>query len=200
MTTLATAADVWARLGRAFTPVEEQRVGALLTDASAAVRAFTGQRISQEETTFTVEPERGRVRLMQRPVNSVSDVTDVDSNPLDFTLYNVADPYIILTNSGSGGSAWTFERDFAAGPFPVVVTYDHGYDTIPDDIVAVTCGVVLRALGRTPLESGVMQQSVAGYSETIGPVGAAGPVGFLPEEKAILTRYRRAGRVLAGGW
>jgi hypothetical protein len=59
---------------------------------------------------------------------------------------------------------------------------------------------VLRSLGRTPLDSGVTQQAIAGYSETIGAVGAAGAVGFLNEEKAALDRYRRPGRVLAGGW
>ena len=36
-----------------------------------------------------------------------------------------------------------------------------------------------------------MQETVEGYSYQTGIVGAAGPVGLLPDEKLALTRYKR---------
>lgn len=197
MTVLATPSDVVNRLGRPLTDVEAQRVDALLQDASAAVRTYTGQQFTEGTTTVTLTPERGVVTLAQRPVTDVTTITDTDANDVTFTWYSGGTVYLYPS-----GADVRLDLNAASPPVrPVTVTYDHGYAaaSIPDDIVAVVCGVTLRALGRTPLESGVMQQSIAGYSETIGPVGAAGPVGFLAEEKQILDKYRRpVGRVLAG--
>ena len=197
MTALATPSDVVNRLGRPLTDTEAQRVDALLTDASAAVRNYTGQQFTEGTTTVALTPERGTVTLSQRPVTDVTTIADVDGNDVTFTWYSGGTVYLYPL-----GTDTRLDLNAVAPPVaPVTVTYDHGYaaGSIPEDIVAVVCGVTLRALGRTPLESGVMQQSIRGYSETIGPVGAAGPVGFLNEEKAILDKYRRpVGRVLAG--
>lgn len=199
MTNLATPADVQARLGRALNATEDARVDALLTDASAAVRAYTDQQFTEvTDDEIFLHPQRAVVILPQRPVNDVTAVQDTDGNDYPFTWHTGDRLYL-----SASGADIRLDLNLTAGsvPSPVAVTYDHGYTVIPDDIVAVVCGVVLRSLGRTPLESGVMQQAIAGYSETIGPVGAAGPVGFLTEEKAVLDRYRRpSGRVLAGGW
>jgi hypothetical protein len=193
---LATRSDVVARLGRALTETESQRVDALLTDASAAVRLYTGQQFTAGTSTETIYPERGRVVLPQRPVNAVTAAEDTDGNDIAFT-WHVGDT-VYLTSSGT---QWRLDLD-STSPFPAVITYTHGYaaGSIPEPVVAIVCNVVLRSLGRTPLDSGVTQQAIAGYSETIGAVGAAGAVGFLNEEKAALDRYRRPGRVLAGGW
>ncbi len=197
MVALATPADVVARLGRSLTDTEAQRVDALLVDASAAVRNYTGQQFTAGTSTVTVTPQRGIVSLPQRPVTDVTTIEDTDSNDVTFTWYTGETVYLYPL-----GTDVQLDLNAVSPPVaPVTVTYTHGYaaGSIPEDIVAVVCGVTLRALGRTPLESGVMQQSIAGYSETIGPVGAAGPVGFLAEEKAILDRYaRNVGRVLAG--
>lgn len=197
MTDLATPADVVARLGRAFTAMEDVRVGPLLTDASAAVRAYTGQTLTLvEDDVARLRQQRRFLTLPQRPVTDVTSVVDADGTEVGFSWYEGDDQVYI-----GGVSAIRIDLDFPMPDWrPLTVTYSHGYDPVPDDIIAVVCGVTLRALGRTPLESGVQQQSIAGYSETIGPVGAAGPVGFLNEEKAILDRYKRAARVLAGGW
>lgn len=197
MTALATPADVVARLGRSFTDTEAQRVDALLVDASAKVRSYTGQQFTEGTSTVVITPQRGIVTLPQRPVTDVTTIVDNDSNAVTFTWYAGETVYLYPL-----GTEVRLDLNVASPPVaPVTVTYDHGYaaGSIPEDIIAVVCGVTLRALGRTPLESGVMQQSVAGYSETIGPVGAAGPVGLMAEEKEVLDKYRRtSGRVLAG--
>ena len=196
MVALATRSDVVARLGRALTDTESQRVDALLTDASAAVRTYTGQQFTAGTSTVTVYPERGAVRLDQRPVTDVTSVQDTDGGDVTFTWY-VGD---VVTLFSAGTSR--LDLDQPSGTAPVEIVYDHGYaaGSIPETVVGVVCSVVLRALGRTPLDSGVTQQAIAGYSETIGAVGAAGPLGLLNEEKNLLDRFRRSGRVLAGGW
>lgn len=195
--TLATPTDIVARLGRALTDVEHQRVDALLIDASAAVRLYTGQQFTEGTSTVTIYPERGRVVLPQRPVTDVTAAVDTDGNALSYTWHVGETVYLT-----SASESWRLDLD-STSVFPAVVTYDHGYPagSIPEPIVAIVCNVVLRSLGRTPLDSGVTQQSIAGYSETIGAVGAAGAVGLLNEEKAALDKYGpRAARVLAGGW
>ena len=183
---LATPADIVNRLGRALTDTEANRVAALLEDASAAVQDYVQQTFTAGTSTVILTPVRGRVTLAQRPVTSITSVKDQDGNDIPYTWYS-GETVLLSATDGDvqldlDGTAWDQE--------PVTVIYTHG-GTVPQSIVAVVCSVVLRALGRTPLESGVMQQSIAGYSETIGPVGAAGPVGLLPEEKALLERYRR---------
>lgn len=180
--TLATPEDIIARLGRDLIGTEQLRVQALLNDASAAVVLYTGQQFVEGTSTVTLRVERGYATLGQRPVIAVTTVVDEDGEDVVFT--------------------WTAGERVRIDSWvdPVTVTYDHGDAAVPDAIVAVVCNVVLRALGRTPLDSGIQQQSIAGYSETIGPVGASGPVGFLNDERKVLDRYRRPGRVLAGGW
>lgn len=194
MTDLATVDDVAARLGRALNPVEEMRVPALLEDASAAVRLYTGQTFTAVTGDVALlVPVRGQVILPQRPVNDVTSVADADSNDVAYEWYG--DQVVHLYAAG----VTRFDLDATlADPRPLTVTYDHGDDVVPPAIVAVVCGVVLRSLGRSPLDSGTQQQSIAGYSETIGPVGAAGPVGLLNEEKAILDKFdKRATRIVA---
>lgn len=64
------------------------------------------------------------------------------------------------------------------------------FTEVPEDIRAVTCQVVIRALGISPEDSAVTQESLEGYSFSIGAAGAAGPLGLLNDERAVLGRYR----------
>jgi hypothetical protein len=57
---LASAADLVARLGRDFTPDEQVRVDALLADASAMIRAYTGRDFTLTEDDTVVLRASGR--------------------------------------------------------------------------------------------------------------------------------------------
>lgn len=171
MEPLATLADLVLRMSG--TP-DTDRATAALVDASATVRAFTGQVFTRVVTTDIVVVRAGTARLSQRPVNDVTDVT-VGGEPIGFVW--------------QGGDRLSVD----AVDGRVAVTSDHGYDTMPDDIVTVTCNVAARALATPPEDAGLMSRSITNFSESYGAVGAAGPAGLFNDERAILQRYKRIG-------
>jgi hypothetical protein len=184
MASLATIDDLEARLG---STVDEDRAQAVLDDVSATVRAYTGQNFTLEETTARLRARDGRVRLPQRPVTDVSAVTNVEGSTLVFSW-----------DAGDSVNLAGFEdaRAFEVVPFTtrtpwVDVTYTHGYETVPADVVAVVCQMAGRAYGRTPDTTGVTQESIAGYSYSVGAAAAAGPMGMLSDERRVLDLYRR---------
>lgn len=183
MDPLATIEDLEARLGRQFTGFDHTRAQAILTDASAAIRGFTGQKISRATSTVRLTPpaytmwgyDRG-VSLPQWPVVSVDTVTDEFGN--------------------SVGVTWVY-GDFVAVTGPVVVTYTHGWDPVPDDIIASVCQIAGRAFGMQSDTSGVTSETLGGYSYAIGAAAAAGPLGMLNDERTILKKYRRPTRPIS---
>lgn len=162
----------------------------LLADASAAVRAYTGQQFDRSTTTERFRIRRNRVLLTQMPVVSVASVVDLNSNTILFTFDGI-DRVQVGTNVPD---SFTFEP-WVQPITTVDVTYTHGYaeGSLPADITAVVCGMVTRALGVDPLNAATVQEGVGPYSRTIGSVGAAGAVGLLPAERETLDRYRRVG-------
>lgn len=171
---LASVADLEGRLGRQLDPDEASRAALLLSDASEAVRSYTGQQFTPVVSTVRLQVVNGEVRLPQRPVNDVTAVDDLDGNPVMFTW-------------------WFGDRIALTGPWTpyVDVTYDHGYAEIPGEIVGLVCNQVARALGNAPDLTGYQQEQIGTYSYTIGPAAAAGAFGLLNDERAVLNRYRR---------
>lgn len=177
--TLATTADLEARLGRSLTADEAARATAVLDDVSAAIQSYTGQRFSRGTYRVRSRVRRGAVRLSQRPVHDVTAVTDRFGNPVEHS-WDGLDRVHINTTCRPGA------------PIQVVdITYEAGPDQPPADIVGVACNVALRALGADPLDSGVVSESIDGYSYRLGLVGGAGSYGVLPDEARVLDRYRR---------
>jgi hypothetical protein len=188
MDALASPDDLLARLGREFSDSEGARVSALLDDVSATVRAYTGQQFTLDTTTERVRVRNGSITLPQRPVVSVDAVADTSGNDIEFT-YVMGDRMQV---SGQVPDAWSYVP-YRDGLQAVDVTYAHGYETVPADIVAVVCQIAARALGRAADEAGMTQESIEGYSYSIGAAAAAGPMGMLSDECMVLDRYRRPG-------
>ena len=183
MTDLATIED---RNGGSFASDQFGRLSALLQDASATVRDYCGQLFTLvEDDTIRLPVKRRMVRLPQRPVIDVSAVTDINANPILFTWDN-GDRLEVAHNL----DAWSFEQ-WASGIKWVDVTYSHGYERIPDQVVAVVCSVALRAFGREATETGVNQESIGSYSYGFGAAASAGPLGLVPDEMRVLDRFRR---------
>ena len=59
--------------------------------------------------------------------------------------------------------------------------------------MAVVCQIAARAFGRPADQTGVSSETIGQYSYQVGGAAAAGPVGMLADERAVLDRYRRVG-------
>lgn len=198
MEPLATTDDLEAVLGRTLTDTEAARVEALLVQASAVVRRRSTQDFTQAETIIRLHIRDGFAVLPQRPVNDVSTVQTIDGNDVWYQ-WDGLDRIIVDPSRAIND----FELNTLAYPPPTIdVTYDHGYaptdddppaSTIPADVVALVCQVVLRTLGQDPTAAGMQQESIAGYSYSVGSAAAAGVVGLLPAEAEFLDTFRRRG-------
>lgn len=188
MDPLATEADIVARLGRALTAAEAARIDALLADASGSVRRYIPQDLTEATTTDRLKIRNGRVKLPQRPVTAVTAVVSPNGDPVIFQ-WDGADSIAVGCNVPDT-FAW---EPFRNGMPFVDVTSTHGYAVMPDDIIGVVCSIVMRALGRDPVDAGITSESIQGYSYSLGAAGAAGALGMLQAEKDILDAYKREG-------
>lgn len=163
---LATTADATA-LGLTVTD-------AALLRASTRVRARTGQQISAG--TSTVSLRGPSARLPERPVTSVTSVTDEDGATLtaDDDYYLRAGGWLDLPTTG-----W------------FTVVYAHGFaaDAYPDELVEVVCTIAAR-LGATDstVAKGVTQEQSGSASQTFGWDAWQGLGGLTKEEKAVVDR------------
>jgi hypothetical protein len=169
MTPLATPEDVSARLGRDLSATENARIDALLADASGAVRRYVPQDFTHAISTTRLQVRNGTVKLPQRPVLAVTAVTSTLGDPVLFT--------------------WDGFDSIRTSPN----VPEHGYVPIPDDVIGVVCSIVMRALGRNPVDAGITSESIAGYSYSLGSAAAAGALGMLQAEKDILDAFKREG-------
>ena len=170
---LATISDVEARLGRSLTVAEVPRATAYLADASALFIQRAVQKFEQGESRVRLFPKDGVVRLIQRPVIAVSEVTDLNGVVIDFTF----DGHQSLYDLGS----YT----------PVTVTYEHGSITIPADVIAVVAGMVARTLSISPdAAAGVQQQTVGPFSQSYAAWAVGAQVMMSPVEAKVADAYR----------
>ena len=186
---LATVADLATSLGRTFTPAEETQAQALLDQASAVVRAYMRQDITEATTTDTFTMRRpdlpygcgGEVTLPQRPLQAVTEVRVDGVVTGDWWL----DGDRLLLSA----QPWAWPPD-AHQPPQVQVTYTHGWDPVPGDITAI----VMQAVNRALVNPGqVRSETVGGESTTylIPTSGEALGVLLSRTEMRVLDRYRR---------
>lgn len=198
MAALASVADLEARLGRDLTAGPQlARATALLDDASAAVRSYTAQQFTRSTTTERVTPPvRGPVVLPQQPVNDVTAVASA-LGVAQMYLWDGLNLYVgdylsgVVINLAAAYYDGGRYYDGFTRRQPIDVTYDHGFTAIPDEIVAVVCQIAGRAMGRPLEDSGVQQESIGGYAYTTGVAAAAGGLGMLNDERAVLDRFKR---------
>lgn len=191
MTDLFLAEDVELRLGRSFTASENLRISSLITDASASIRNYMRQEVTAATTTVLLRVRGGKIRLPQRPVTAVSAVVNDNGDPVLYQWWG--DDTVWVGSNVPDSFAWEPWRN---GYIALTVTYDHGSDPVPDDIVGVGCSIVTRALGREPADAGITSESIAGYSYSLGSAAAAGAFGMLQAERDILDTYKRVGGVI----
>lgn len=197
MPPLASPSDLENRLGRELTEAEEARADALLADASALVTSYTGrsfEHVDDDEQTLRVIG--GRITLPSTPVTAVTRVQAVsgrDDLP-DITLADWVWDGIDSIRVGEGTyiinlpEVW-WDDDGYPGTYRV--TYSHGYQDVPGDVVAVVCGMVLRTLTAPTMAGGVTSETIGSYSYRLDAPGAGLMVMMSPDDRRVLDRYRR---------
>lgn len=196
MSALASQADIEARIGRDLTDEEAARIRALLDDASALVRGYTGQSFELvEDETVTLPATGGRITLPGRPVNAVASVVAVGGSPAlpSFTVADWAFDGIGTIKLGDGAAVINLPEvwwDDDGYPGTYEVTYSHGYATVPPDVLSVVCGMITRVF-QNP--ANLRSETVGSYSVTytIPATGEALGINLSRYEKQILDRYRR---------
>lgn len=198
MSALASQADLEARLGRPLSPAEEARVDALLADASAVVRAYTGQTFAVVEDDIVVlRAIGGSLKLPQRPVTDVTQVRVLGGSGAlpDFVTLDWQFDGIDTIRVGDGVTvinlpeAW-WDDDGYPGTYEV--TYSHGYPTVPADVLSVVCGMAARTLTAPTKAGGVVSETIGSYSYRLDSAGAGIGVAMGSEDRRILARYRNA--------
>jgi hypothetical protein len=171
---------------------------AAIAAASAAIQNYTRQTISQvaaDVLTLTVEAHRSTILLPEQPVTAVASVVEDGTSLTVGTDYRWTSAGLLVRQSRAWNSGWQ----------EVVITYTHGYATIPDDLK----GVCIRAAAREYQAglraaaaggiAGIQSEQLPDYSVSFTPETASGQASslgasaapiLLPTEKLILDRYR----------
>jgi hypothetical protein len=137
--------------------------------ASARVRRFTRQQITPGTSTATLTGP-GPWLLPQRPVVAVTELVDADGNAVDYELEGQR-----ITSGACG---------------PLTVTWDHGFDPLPDGLIELVCAIAARLAGiTTAMAAGVRTEQAGGESVTWGADGWSGTTGLTRPEREALREY-----------
>jgi hypothetical protein len=204
---LATLDDVAAFLQRDLTSQEITYGTRLLSMASDVVRRYCRQNITSSTDTIVLPGNWDNVlTLPQRPVTNVSSVLINGVSPV-YQVYRTVDDGLFLGTGAyqpdfgvllwSGNALWgpagsnTGPQATGAtwqGPqSQITVTYTHGYDEVPADIVNVTAGMVALAIA-SPV--GVGMERIGGYQVQYSR-GEGGAMTLQPGDKEVLNYYRK---------
>lgn len=206
MASLATVEDLELRLGTTFTEEQRPRIQQLLNDASALVRSYTRQTFNYvEDEVIILRPIGSTVRLPQTPVISIANIKAISGYPglPDFTLaawvFDGIDKIKLWSDIDQvvNYPQWWYDN---AGANTYQVTYSHGYigsegeSGIPDDIIAVVCGMVIRVVTSPSQVGGMVSERIGQYfyqlQQNQGAAGAS--VRLNADDKSSLSAYRRS--------
>lgn len=199
MANLATVDDVAISMMRPLTPQEEAAAEQFLALASRLFRKASGQdfELSTTTTRLKCNPSSietyqdvtlsnkwrwartvAQVFLPQRPIVEVTEVVDDYGDAVEYELYQ----------------SWLFVAGYSASDF-LRVTYSHGYEDIPAEVVAVVAGMVARALSIPDQARG----GASAIQETTGPFttqvqfakwASGGGVQLSPADREVAEMYR----------
>jgi len=194
---LAELTDIEDRLGRELAANETSKVVAALSDASAVVRAYTRRTFTKNTTTTRLRPRGNKVTLPDRPVISVDALATVFAFAGTETItptpawsfvggfeIHLLDPGLLIngpTLDLSDDNVWC------------QVTYTHGFEEIPEDIVAVVANMVVRGVN-LPGGGLIDSETIGPYTTRYNAVGSVGPLSMTDGERRILNNYRATSR------
>lgn len=186
MAALATSADL-TRFG--YTP--PANADALLDRASVRIRLAAGhQTITTDTSTVTFPPSPENIRkLWQFPATALQSVVRADnSEDITSDCMLVGNDLILPRYANcsymypAGGLAWYAFTSLS-------VTYDHGFATLPDELVELVCSVAMRLSGtKANRDPAIASQAVGDVTQTINPAALDTTSGLLPGEFMTLRR------------
>jgi len=158
----ATPGDLATFVGRDFTAQDTATATLLLDIATAAVRDWTGQTLSAVtgDVVTLDPPTSGRLFLPELPVTAVASVVYAGTA---LTLGSTSNTYGYYWYGDTGiiRVAGIFNTA-AYAPQSVVVTYSHGYATIPDAIKGV-CLELAAELLTVAAQPGLRSEAIGNY-------------------------------------
>lgn len=175
--------------------VDVPRANQLIRDASAVVRSFTKQNFTVTTTTDKVRPIGYKIKLVKRPVRSVTQlavVMETGQAPVPFIgwwwdgsdeVWLTRGDDLVINLSEAIAALMRYQTPI------VYVTYQYGYDVVPDDVVAVVCSMVARTI-TTPNLGGVISENVGEYGYRLSDAASQGVIALTQAEKDILKQYR----------
>lgn len=200
---LASITDLEDRLGRTLTDDEARRAEALLRDASAKIRAYCRQSFDlTRNDVVMLRPVGAELIVPQRPVLAVASVAAIPGDGTDPDITLEGWQWDGLDRIKVGGVSWRtalqydLEWDWVGwSPETYRVTYDHGYQVTPDDIVAKACELATRVITSPSMVEGMSSERVGpfGYTLAAGAGSAGASVRLTQQDKddLIAAGYRR---------
>ena len=205
---LAIVDDVVAIIQRDLTATEQTSAARLIPMASAVVRKYTRQTITQVVNDVVTLPGNWShvLELPQRPVTAVSSVV-INGATSPSASWKLIDNRLFLS-SGSfqpdygtmylGGPNLWGPAGSTAGPqatgatwqgpqAQIVVTYTHGFAEVPADVSNVVAGLVALAIA-SPV--GVQSEMIGGY-KTVYSRSEGGSMRLTEGDKEALKIYRK---------
>jgi len=174
---IATVDDVVARLGRDLSVEDRARVEVLLEDASSMVRQVAGRPFGTWTGTIRRRVRDGRVWLAMRDITAVSAVKTIDAVDLDGTWDGM---HLVMLSQ-----PLAFDQDGTAVDV-VDITLTRTGPTAPQWVVGLVAQMAARAFGQPADRAGVQQETIAGYSYSMGSAAAQGGGGLMAAEEARL--------------
>lgn len=201
---LATPGDLSARLGRPLTSAEETRAPLLLQDASAQIRRYCRNHFTgAQDATEILYGHDSEIELPHRPVNSVSTVVAIGGGMMlpdvTITWFTFDGVGIVRIDPGHWGiinlpEQWT--EDSGAYPGTFRVTYNWGWESVPDIVTMVCANAVLGVLTSPTIAAGVVGETIGPYSYRMDSAGGGVRVALTQADLDMLKDYRRNVRTL----
>lgn len=162
---LASTADLEYRLGRKLTDAEAAKAQGMLTDASSQIRSRTRRSFSATAQTVTLRPVGTVVRLPETPA-SVAQIAEVGTAGTADRVMSTSEwawdgiDKIELWPTPANPD-WPTSTGSYADSYRVTFTPT---GMVPDEIVRICCGMVLRSLLAPTETPGMASETISSYS------------------------------------
>ena len=135
----------------------------LITAVSAEIESICGRKFTLDSYTETYDIDGSRINLNQYPINSITSVKY--GSPFGGTDRTTIETDNYTTDNDSG--ILILNLRFSRAQQYINVTYDAGFDQIPDDLVLITVEEVVRAFNESTKDTNLKSEKLGDYSYSL---------------------------------